>query len=65
MGVTVGVGLGIGVATRGVEVGRGVLVGNAVVAVDVGLMLISVSGVGVITRPQPPSRIRATSHKTG
>ena len=28
-------------------------------------MLISVSGVGVITRPQPLSSIRATSHSSG
>ena len=65
MGVTVGVGLGIGVATRGVEVGLGVLVGKTLVAMGVGLRLTLDSGVGLITRPQPLSSISPTSHIAG
>ncbi len=53
VGVIVGVGVAIGVAGRGVEVGRGVLVEITLGGEGVALVSTANFGVGVARRPQP------------
>ncbi len=64
MGVTVGEGVGAGVAGAGVAVDRGGTVANDVAVGITAAGLAAWSGVGVINRPQPVSKTIPINRKT-